>query len=104
MKFRIDTSRATFLAAKEPEVVIDPTTNSQKVTKDGQPLFQLQLVSIDDAGAEVLSVKVPGKPIGISAGTAVKVIGLTAATWQMGDRHGISLNADRVEGITAATK
>jgi hypothetical protein len=34
----------------------------------------------------------------------VKVTGLVATTWQMGDRHGVSFRADKVEALSTTTK
>jgi hypothetical protein len=93
----IDTAALTLLAATTPEPVVDFTTRQPKTDADGQPLYQLQLVVLGDDEAEVVSVKVPGQPKGITAGAPVKVTGLVAMPWSMADRSGVSYRATRVE-------
>ena len=100
MKLKLDITGATFLASKEPEPVLDPNTNVQKLDKEGRSMFLVQLVWLSESGAEVLPVKVVGKPVGLVAGTAVKVTALTASPWSMGDRNGVSFTAERIEAIT----
>ena len=81
---------------------MDPTTKTPKLSKDGQALFMVQVVSLSDSGAEVWKVKVPGKPIGLKTGIPVKITGLVASPWSMSDnRSGVSFRADRIEPITA---
>jgi len=45
----------------------------------------------------VFSVKVAGEPKGVSQGSALKVSGLTAQPWAMGERSGIAFRASRIE-------
>lgn len=99
MKLRIDTTGTTFLAATEPETIVNPTTNTPKVSSDGIPMFSVQVVSMGSDGAEVLKIKVAGKPSGVTAGIPVKVIDLVATPWALGDRNGIAFQAARVEAI-----
>ncbi|MHB8189742.1 MAG: hypothetical protein ACYDHP_04840 [Ferrimicrobium sp.] len=100
MKLKLDTSGSNFLVSKEPEPVLDPNTNIQKLDKEGRPIYLVQLVWLSENGAEVLPVKTSGKPISITTGSAVKVIGLAATPWSMGDRNGVSFSAERVEAVT----
>ncbi|MCL5973326.1 MAG: hypothetical protein M1557_02845 [Actinobacteria bacterium] len=99
MKLKLDTAGATFLAATGPEPVLDRSTNAPRLDKDGRPIHMLQIVTFNEDGAEVLPVKVGGKPVGIVAGTAVKVTGLVATPWSMGERNGISFTAERIEAV-----
>ncbi len=55
-----------------------------------------------DGGAEVISVKVAGEPKGASQGLALKLAGLIAQPWAMGDRSGIAFRASRIEPAGAA--
>jgi hypothetical protein len=100
MKLKLDTSGSTLLVAKEPEALMDSATGVQKITKEGLPLYGVQLVWMTDGGAEVLHVKIAGKPAGVTTGTNVKVAGLTASPWNMGERSGVSFTADRIEPTT----
>lgn len=97
MKLPIDTSAITFLAASAAEPVLDYDSKSPKVDESGQAVFSVQLVALTDGGAEVLSVKVSGEPKGVSQGATVRVSGLTAQPWAMGERSGIAYRAIRIE-------
>jgi hypothetical protein len=48
-------------------------------------------------------VKVAGEPRGVTHGAAVKVTGLMATPWAMGDRSGVAFRADRIEPTGAAS-
>lgn len=101
MKLNIDTSKLTFLAATEPEILVDPTTGSPKLDGNGHPTYSIQVVSLGIDGAEVMKVRTENKPAGIAPGVAIKIAGLVATPWSMGDRNGISFRADRVEPTAA---
>ena len=97
MKLPIDTAGMTFIAAGSPEAVVDFETKAAKLDDTGQPLFALQVVALVDGGAEVLSVKVVGEPKGVLQGSGLKLVGLTAQPWAMGDRSGVAFRAARIE-------
>jgi hypothetical protein len=51
-----------------------------------------------DGAAEIIAVKVPGQPSpSIRQGHPVKVSGLVAQPWTMGDRSGVAFRAARIE-------
>jgi hypothetical protein len=102
MKLPIDTAGMTFIAAGPPEAVVDFETKTAKVDESGQPVFGLQVVALVDGGAEVLSVKVIGEPKGVGQGAALKLVGLTALPWAMGDRSGVAFRAARIESAGAS--
>ena len=97
MKLPVDTASITFIAASAPEAVVDFETKAAKVDESGQVLYALQVVALTDGGAEVISVKVAGEPKGVSQGSALKLAGLIAQPWAMGDRSGIAFRASRIE-------
>jgi hypothetical protein len=45
-----------------------------------------------------------GEPKGISTGQPLKVEGLSAQTWEIDGRHGISFRAERLEPAGGAAK
>ena len=49
-------------------------------------------------------VKVAGEVKGLSEFTLVKITNLIAQTWEVGDNHGVSFRAERVEVVKAAAK
>ena len=104
MKLPIDTSSLDFLAVSTAEPVIDFDSKQQRVDNDGQAIFAVSVVAIGGEGADILVVKVAGEPKGLILGAPVKVTGLVATTWAMGDRHGVSFRADKVEVLSTTTK
>jgi hypothetical protein len=102
MKLPIDTGGITFIAAGVPEPALDFETKAAKVDDAGQPIFGVQVVALADGGAEVISVKVAGEPKGVAQGSALKLVGLTAQPWAMGDRSGVAFRAARIEPAGAS--
>lgn len=103
MKLPVNTKEMTFLCTAPAEPVLDYETKQPRADKNGEPLFAVQVVAITDGAAEVISVKTAGKPPAIDAGSPVKLSGLIATPWQMGDRSGISYRADKVVRGAAST-
>ena len=105
-RFRLNTTGSTFLVSKDPEPALDYNTQAPKIDKEGRPIYIVQLVKLDEqAGAEVISVKVPGRPIGLSHKTYVNVLGLTASPWSKKDGNsGISFEADSIEAVATTAK
>lgn len=97
MKLPIDTTRITFIAASAPEPVVDFETKAAKVDESGQPVYGVQVVALSEGGADVISVKVSGELKGITQGSALKLMDLTAQSWAMGDCWGIAFRANRIE-------
>ncbi|GAC1441347.1 MAG: hypothetical protein NVSMB55_08930 [Mycobacteriales bacterium] len=102
MRLPIDTSGLTLLVGMAPEPVVDFESRRPKADENGEPLFQLQVVLLGSEGAEVISVKVAGEPRGLTPGTPVKILGLFALPWSMGDRSGVSFKAARIEPVAPA--
>lgn len=103
MKLPIDVTGMTFLAAGSAEPVRDFDSKAAKVDENGQALFAVQLVVLVDGGAEVITVKVAGEPKGVGHGAPVKVTGLVATPWSMGDRSGVAFRVARIEAATSGT-
>lgn len=101
MQLNIDTTKSTFLAVSEPEVMVDPVTQAAKVSKEGKPMYMVQVVSLGGNAAEVMKVKVAGKPMGITVGIPVKITDLVASPWSMNDRSGIGFRAERIDPVSA---
>ena len=104
MKLPIESSSLDFLAVSIGEPVIDFDSKQPRVDNDGKAIFAVSVVAIGGEGADILVVKVAGEPKGLVLGAQVKVTGLVATTWQMGDRHGVSFRADKVEVLPTTTK
>jgi hypothetical protein len=105
MKLPVDTSAIAFLCAMPPEPVLDFETKRPRADDNGEPLYVVQLVALAENSAEILAVKVPGMPAAaIRQGHPVKVVGLVAQPWTMGDRSGVAFRAARVEPATPVAK
>ncbi len=103
MKFPIDVNQMMFVATARAEPVVDFETKRPKADENGEPLYAVQLAAIAEGTAEIISVKVAGKPPAVDAGKAVRVSGLVATPWQMGERAGVAYRAERVEPLSAST-
>ena len=68
----IDTSRAvSFIDVTPPEPVLDLQTNQHEVDANGEPLYSIELVCIEEGGSEILNLSFPGTPpAGIPPGGA----------------------------------
>jgi hypothetical protein len=97
----VDTSAIAFLCAMPPEPVIDFETKRPRADDNGEPLFAVQLVALAEGSAEIIAVKTAGTAPAVRQGQPVKVVGLVAQPWTMGDRSGVAFRAQRVEPVAA---
>ena len=105
MRFPIDVRNLTFIAGSDPAGVMDMEGQQRTDRGTGAPLWGLDLVALGGKdGAEVWNVRIAGEPKGISTGQSLKVEGLTAQTWEIDGRHGISFRVDRLEAAGGASK
>ena len=103
MKFPIESSSLTSVCATPPEPVMDFETRKPKADENGEPLFAVGVLAMANGDAEVISVKVAGKPAaGVVPGAAVKLVGLVAAHWSMEGRSGLYFRAIRIEPVASA--
>ena len=102
MKLPIDTTNVAFACAGEPTLDVNFETKAPRSDAEGRPLYRVALLAIANGAGEVITVKVGGEPKGLSVLGPVKVIGLEANAWSMGERSGVSFRATRIEaGIPA---
>lgn len=100
----VDTARLGVLrCAIAPEVKISNSeTQEVKKDRDGNPVYTVAVtVRQDRRRISVIEIAVSGEPTGIEEGQIVKVTGLVAFMWSMGDRHGVSFRADAITSIPA---
>lgn len=106
----VDTSRLGVLrCAIPPEAKLsNAETGEIKKDRDGNTVYTVAVtVRQDRRRISVIEIAVSGEPKGLEEGQIVKVTGLMAFAWSMGDRHGISFRADAitpVHGSGAAVK
>jgi hypothetical protein len=101
----VDTARLGVLrCAIAPEVKISNSeTQEVKKDRDGNPVYTVAVtVRQDRRRISVIEIAVSGEPKGIDEGQIVKVTGLVAFMWAMGDRHGVSFRADAITPVHAA--
>src|SRR5262245_28273060 len=102
MRIRVDTTGVTFMAAAPARPATDFETRQQKADENGELLFNLQVVLLDEEGAQVITVKVGGDPK-VGQGALLEVEGLVAMPWSMNDgRSGVAWRASRVRSIGVA--
>ncbi|MFE9227529.1 MULTISPECIES: SCO3933 family regulatory protein [Streptomyces] len=95
----VDTARLGVLrCANAPEVKFSNSeTQEVKKDRDGNPVYSVAVtVRPDGRRISVIEIAVSGEPKGLEAGQVVKVTGLTAFVWSMGDRSGVSFRADTI--------
>jgi hypothetical protein len=91
VRFPIDVRSLSFIAGSDPAGVVDQEGRQREDKATGKLLWGLDLVALGGKdGAEVWNVRMAGEPKGISTGQPVKVEGLTAMTWEIDGRHGVS--------------
>ena len=96
MRLPIDTSSLTFMCAAPARPVTDFETKQHKADANGELLYNLQVVALDVDGAEVITLKVAGDPK-VGQGAMLKLHGLVALPWSMGDRSGVAFRVERLD-------
>jgi len=97
MRLPIDTSQLTFMCAAPARPVTDFETKQHKADLvTGELLYKVQTVALDSEGAEIIQLTVAGDPK-VAQGAMLKLTGLVALPWSMGDRSGVSFRANKVE-------
>ena len=102
MRLPLDTAAIKFAAAGPAEPVLDFATKTPKTDENGVPLFQVPVFAAGSGIKDSIMVKVAGEVKGLSEFTLVKITNLIAQTWEVGDNHGVSFRAERVEVVKAA--
>jgi hypothetical protein len=104
MRFPIDTSEMAFQVVSRPEPLRDPTSGRARTTREGVPLFMVQLLTSWQGTVGTIAVEVAREPSAdIRPGVIVHVIGLAALSWTTGTRSGLVLRAQRIESVDQMT-
>ncbi|MBP2404007.1 hypothetical protein JO379_003476 [Streptomyces syringium] len=78
-------------------------TKEVKTDRDGNTIYTVAvMVRQDGRRVSVIEISVTGEPKGVVEGAEVRVTGLEAFSWAMGDRHGISFRAAAITPAPAA--
>jgi hypothetical protein len=104
MRLPIDTSEMTFLVVSRPEPLRDPTSGRARTTRNGAPLFMVQLVTSWRGAVGTIAVQVVREPSAdVRPGVVVDVAGLAAISWTIGNRSGLVFRAERIEPAGGVT-
>ncbi|WP_382465525.1 hypothetical protein ACFIN9_19350 [Streptomyces noursei] len=102
----VDTSRLGVLrcaVGPEPKLA-DFETKQVKKDRDGNTIYTVGVtVRQDGRRVSVIEIAVPGEPKGVLEGVEVRVTGMEAFAWAMGDRHGISFRAAAITPAPATS-
>jgi hypothetical protein len=101
----VDTTRLGVLrCAVAPEAKIGNfETQEVKKDKEGNTIYTVGvMVRQEGRRVSVIEIAVTGEPRGVSEGTEVRITGLEAFAWAMGDRHGISFRAAAITPVPPA--
>ncbi len=102
MRLLIDTSKVGFTVTRGIAPKVDQATGRQKTDRNtGAELYTVQLMALDENGAEVLLVTVAGPQREIAVGTQVTVVELEAIPWNTANRSGVAYKAVSVTPVTA---
>ncbi|GAA3849056.1 hypothetical protein [Streptomyces sedi] len=100
----VDTTRLGVLrcaVGPEPKLA-DYERGEVKKDRDGNTVYTVAvMVRQDGRRVSVIEVAVPGEPKGLAEGTEVRITGLEAFAWAMGDRHGVSFRASAITPVPA---
>lgn len=98
----VDVSRLGVMrcaVAPEPKMTGFETKEVKK-DKEGRTVYTVGvLVRQDGRRVSVIEIAVSGEPKGVAEGVEVRVTGLEAFAWAMGDRHGLSFRANAITPV-----
>ena len=104
MRLPIDTSEMAFQVAARPEPLRDPSSGRDRTTREGAPLFMVQLVTSWRGAAGTIAVEVAREPSAdLRPGVIAEVAGLAAVSWTVGNRCGLVFHAERIEPAGGTT-
>jgi hypothetical protein len=99
----VDVAALAAVTAMSEAVPYADLDGAQKANRDGVPLWEVQVAVVVGGAASVIRVKVAGsEPPKLRAGMPVALSGLSAMTWEIGDRHGLSFTAAAVRPLPSS--
>ena len=96
MRLLVDISRVQFTVSKAAEEKRDLDGRHKADRKTGELLYTVQLVALDDSGAEVITVTVGGAPPKVTPGQTVHLVELEAIPWATDKRSGVAYRAKAI--------
>lgn len=103
MRLVIDTSQVTFTVGREAQPKTDQNGVQRVERNTNVPMWTVQLVAMDETGAEVISVTVaaPQAPK-VTTGSVVSPVELQAIPWAQNGRNGVAFRATEIEAVTGS--
>lgn len=103
MRLLIDVSNVSFTVGREPEPKKDQNGVQRVDRNTAAPMWSVQLVAMDDGGAEVINVTVAApQPPKVSVGQPVAPVELQAIPWAQNGRNGVAYRATDVKLVSAS--
>jgi len=103
MRLLIDTSKVTFTVGREAQPKTDQHGQQKFERVTNVPMWSVQLVAMDDGGAEVISVTVTAQqPPKVNVGQLVNPVELQAIPWAQNGKNGTAFKASDVKAVTGS--
>lgn len=101
MRLIVDTSQVSFTVGREAEPRLDQNGVQRTDRNTKEPLFAVQLVAVDEGGAEVINVTVAGAtPPKVTKGQPVTPAELQAIPWAQNGRNGVAFRAKSITPVS----
>lgn len=95
----VDVSKLQVLAGGKATPLLGQD-GQPKHDRDGRPLFVLPVITLAEGETpEVFNVRVPGTVPEVATLTPVRINGLVARPWSMGDRSGVTFTCASVQTV-----
>ena len=97
----LDTAKVTFMVTKPASEKTDGSGN-QRRTKDGAPMWTVELLAQQEEGGVVINVTFAGEKPSVKSGTVVTLEDLEVIPWNQNGRHGNAFRATAIRQVSAA--
>jgi hypothetical protein len=101
VKIYVDTTGITFTVAKKAQPKVDEKGNQRSERGTGRPMWQTQVVALDETGGEVINVTTVGEIPSVEVGQFVAVEALEAKAWATNGRNGTAFRAASLKPLTS---
>ncbi|MPY97957.1 MAG: hypothetical protein GEU97_08145 [Actinophytocola sp.] len=103
MKLLIDTAGVQFTVGREGQPKNDQNGVQRVERNTNVPMWSVQLVAVDNGGAEVINVTVTAaQPPKVTVGSLVTPTELQAIPWAQNGRNGVAYRATDIKPHTAS--
>jgi len=97
----LDTAKVTFMVTKPAGEKTDGSGN-QRRTKEGAPMWTVELLAQQEEGGVVINVTFAGEKPSVKSGTVVTLEDLEVIPWNQNGRHGNAFRATAIRQVSAA--